>query len=228
VPGAMAGSGHGTAANIALLVFASPTARQPGARTGHPAAQRLAVMPIRCPHGHTYTPGSFTVTWEYCPCRPSGEAEPGHHLIACHTCAPPNSGQHQSTSLNAGTWTFDQAFAPPLPGVIDRRARCVRSNGQRFPCTSRVSPIPFVPAVVTRIRSAMTISLLPLIRGAGAKAPVQVHAGQIRAKPATHGSPASSGRSRRSGLLTWGLGYGARDHCRMRRTLPSWSRRRAR
>jgi len=85
VSGAMTGSGHGTAGDIALLVFASPTACQPGARTG-PAAHRLAVMPIRCPHGHTYTPGSFTVTWEYCPCRPSGEAEPGHHLITCHTC----------------------------------------------------------------------------------------------------------------------------------------------
>jgi hypothetical protein len=87
-----------------LLAFASPAGWQSGPHAAVPAGPRRAVMRAWCPHGHSYSPGSFTIIWERCPCRLRPEAGQGHHLIMCHRCAT----ERRHTEINVPKcWYLD-------------------------------------------------------------------------------------------------------------------------
>jgi len=73
--------------SIDPLALASPAERQSGQHAAVPTGPRRVVMRAWCPHGHSYSPGSFTVIWERCPCRPRPKAGRGHYVIMCHRCA---------------------------------------------------------------------------------------------------------------------------------------------
>lgn len=45
--------------------------------------RHLHVIPLQCPKGHIYGPGSFNVVWDQCPCTAPSR---GHHLITCLIC----------------------------------------------------------------------------------------------------------------------------------------------
>jgi hypothetical protein len=81
---------------VDLLAFAIPAGAQSGPHTAVPPGPRRGVMPAWCPHGHSYSPGTFTVIWERCPCRPRPEAVQGHHLIMCHRCV----AEKRQTEIN--------------------------------------------------------------------------------------------------------------------------------
>lgn len=84
------------ARSIDLLAWARPAGRPSGLDSAGPAGPRSSVRPAWCPHGHSYFPGSFTVIWERCPCRPRPEAGRGHYLIMCRRCA----AEKRQTEIN--------------------------------------------------------------------------------------------------------------------------------
>jgi len=73
--------------SVDLLALASPAGRQSGPHAAVPTGPRRVVTRAWCPHGHSYSPGSFTVIWERCPCHPRPKAGRGHYVIMCRRCA---------------------------------------------------------------------------------------------------------------------------------------------